>query len=284
MSIAEKLRNLTKEQLSEAVLTHKSFTSIAISFGGYKDKFCKDIIIAKCDEYGLDYSHILISCLRYKKTPPVELVCVCGKSYTRTRGEYNKSLRRTNNSGVTYCSTACSNKATNTINKLRFMDVELIQNTVNMCESFQEILDELGCKNLGGNIKAAKIIFQERGITYPHITEGKSHNNGKNIKQTKKWKAQAEKRLELNLIENSKLSRGSIKRTLLQTGILKEECVECKMGPLWNSKPLVLHLDHINGVKNDNRLENLRLLCPNCHSQTETYAGRNMASRKSVQV
>jgi hypothetical protein len=44
---------------------------------------------------------------------------------------------------------------------------------------------------------------------------------------------------------------------------------------VWNNKKLVLHIEHINGISNDNRIENLCFLCPNCHSQTDTYGGRN---------
>jgi 5-methylcytosine-specific restriction endonuclease McrA len=64
---------------------------------------------------------------------------------------------------------------------------------------------------------------------------------------------------------------GTIKKRLIEEGILKEECVECGKTNMHNGKKLVLHLDHINGNNKDNRIENLRFLCPNCHSQTETY-------------
>ena len=47
------------------------------------------------------------------------------------------------------------------------------------------------------------------------------------------------------------------------------------MEPMWNGKSITLQLDHTNGIRTDNRLENLRLLCPNCHSQTITFSGRN---------
>ena len=57
--------------------------------------------------------------------------------------------------------------------------------------------------------------------------------------------------------------------------LLGNTCSACKIKSQWNEMDLVLHLDHINGIPTDNRIENLRLLCPNCHSQTSTYCGRN---------
>ncbi len=57
-------------------------------------------------------------------------------------------------------------------------------------------------------------------------------------------------------------------------------CAHCGLGGTWNGKPIVLQLDHKNGVHNDHRRENLELVCPNCHSQTDTYAGRNSAGMR----
>jgi len=81
--------------------------------------------------------------------------------------------------------------------------------------------------------------------------------------------------------QNSKASPSAVKKHIHKDALLEYICAECKMPAFWNNKSLTLQLDHINGIKNDNRLENLRWLCPNCHSQTETFAGRK---KKQVKV
>ncbi|MFZ0031646.1 MAG: HNH endonuclease signature motif containing protein [Candidatus Cybelea sp.] len=83
-------------------------------------------------------------------------------------------------------------------------------------------------------------------------------------------------------------SRWLKKAKLIREGVLERRCTECGISE-WRNKPLVIQIDHINGIKNDWHLENLRMLCPNCHSQTETFGGRNvkragLARRRPVRV
>lgn len=67
------------------------------------------------------------------------------------------------------------------------------------------------------------------------------------------------------------LDQKTVKKAYLRHN--KEECILCKTGPVWNGKILVLQLDHIDGDSDNNLPQNLQLLCPNCHSQTETFGG-----------
>ena len=77
------------------------------------------------------------------------------------------------------------------------------------------------------------------------------------------------------LIENSTyLNIARLKKRILDEGRLPYVCAFCGNKGEWQNQPLTLQLDHINGNHTDHRIENLRFLCPNCHSQTETYAGR----------
>lgn len=66
-----------------------------------------------------------------------------------------------------------------------------------------------------------------------------------------------------------------LKKRLINSGKLLNICAICHQPPVHNGRPLTLQLDHINGIHNDNRIENLRILCPNCHTQTPTYGPKN---------
>ena len=82
-------------------------------------------------------------------------------------------------------------------------------------------------------------------------------------------------------IENCKVSRHVLRSYIIRNKILEYKCsiCECKN---WQGKELSLELDHINGINNDNRIENLRFLCPNCHSQTITYGSKNSVKKHKI--
>src|SRR5262249_39179086 len=79
---------------------------------------------------------------------------------------------------------------------------------------------------------------------------------------------------DLLVIGRMSTSRNHLKMRLFKTGRLQNKCYECEITS-WRGKNLSLHLEHINGNKYDNRLENLTVLCPNCHSQTPTFGSKN---------
>lgn len=77
------------------------------------------------------------------------------------------------------------------------------------------------------------------------------------------------------LTERSSYSRQSLKRRLFREGIKSRACELCGQGEIWRGRRMSLLLDHINGVADDNRLENLRIVCPNCAATLDTHCGRN---------
>ena len=81
-------------------------------------------------------------------------------------------------------------------------------------------------------------------------------------------------------IENKRMpNTHDTKLRLIKLGIFENKCDICNIAT-WNNKPLSLHLDHIDGNPKNNLVSNLRLLCPNCHSQTDTYCGKNVNKNK----
>lgn len=148
---------------------------------------------------------------------------------------------------------------------------EDVEREIPNARSYRDLLIRLGmCGDGGGAVYLLRRKVAEWGLDDSHFTgqgwlRGKTHNFTQNIP------------LSEILVESSNYAnRASLKRRLLKEGLLEEICAECGLPPEWHEKKLVLVLDHINGVRDDHRLENLRLLCPNCNSQQPTFAGRNI--------
>jgi 5-methylcytosine-specific restriction endonuclease McrA len=85
-------------------------------------------------------------------------------------------------------------------------------------------------------------------------------------------------------VEHSFYARHHIKKRIIQDKLLEYKCEKCGNNGKHNNMPLSLQLDHRNGKSEDNRLENLRFLCPNCHSQTDTYAGKGSRGKRSKKL
>lgn len=149
-------------------------------------------------------------------------------------------------------------------NKLEIYSNDEIIEILNDSKSFREALNKFNyCSNGSAGYVSAKRILKKRNITIPLYHY---HGNGK-----------SNPKYGLNeiLVENSKYtSRKRLKIRLINEGLLEYKC-KCGNIGTWQGKTLVLQLEHKNGINNDNRLKNLEFLCPNCHSQSEIFAGKN---------
>lgn len=141
---------------------------------------------------------------------------------------------------------------------------------VEQAGSLIEMCRVLGLRPSGSSHRITKQRCIEEGIDLaPLVERGRQASREASRRANTPWP------LDQILTEHSRHLSGFVKKRLLAANMLAEKCALCGIGPLWNTKPLVLQLDHINGRNDDNRFMNLRLLCPNCHSQTETFTGRN---------
>lgn len=142
----------------------------------------------------------------------------------------------------------------------------MLEPLVKSSYSIVEVLKKLDMKDNGGNRYTVKRKIKKFGLDYNHFT-GKYHLLGKKALNRSPWQDILIKKTSLKKEDAFRL-----RRALIESG-RPYECEICHLGPLWQNKEMRIHVDHKNGETNDNTPENLRFLCPNCHSQTPNFAG-----------
>ena len=155
--------------------------------------------------------------------------------------------------------------------KLRKYTEEQLKKAVSDSFSLAQTLKTLGLVPCGGNYLVIKRTITFFNLDTSHFT-GQLWNKGK--------KTGAKQSTENYLNNNIRISSYKLKKRLISEQIFPFECSSCKRKK-WLGQPIPLELDHINGNSLDNRLENVRLLCPNCHALTPTYRGKNIKSKFS---
>lgn len=143
--------------------------------------------------------------------------------------------------------------------------LETLAPAVEASVSIAGVLRYLGVKQAGGTQAHVGRRIKDLGLDTSHFT-GKVHNRGKAASNRKT----SEEVLVLLPEGSYRQKPQQLKRAMVESGV-EEVCSECGMGTTWNGKKLVLQVDHVDGNWYNNLLDNVRFLCPNCHSQTETF-------------
>ncbi len=139
--------------------------------------------------------------------------------------------------------------------------------TIKRSTSYGQVLRTFGLREAGGNYQTIRNVAKQNKISLSHF-KGKGWSKGRTALNAIP--------LKNLLVKGCHYPTSKFKHRIFREGLLVNECSECGLKPEWNGKKLVLELDHKNGDHHDNRIRNLRILCPNCHSQTDNFRGRKL--------
>lgn len=148
-----------------------------------------------------------------------------------------------------------------------------VQDAIKKNTTIKDCLIHLGLRPAGGNYKTFHNACERHGLKVPEENFD-AKTLAARLKNTRPLK-------EILVKNSTYTNRVKLRERLVRAELLENKCAPCGLPPEWNGKPLTLQLDHINGVGDDHRIENLRILCPNCHTQTDSFAGRNLKKYNS---
>lgn len=152
--------------------------------------------------------------------------------------------------------------------------IDDLKDAVRKSRNVTEVIERIGLRTAGGNYGTVSKYIEQYDIDISHFVDV-------NIETLKKNARDRRIPLKELLVSGSNYKSTRLKKRLIDAGLLRDECYICGIKHEWMNKPITLQLDHINGIHTDCRLDNLRILCPNCHSQTENFAGKSSKRKKN---
>ena len=152
--------------------------------------------------------------------------------------------------------------------KRKWTDQDFVE-AVRTSTSYAQVIRKLHLQVAGSNYDIVKRKIMELHLDVSHMT-GQAWNQGARHKPIR-----AAQPLSEILVEHSTfVNANHLRERLLKEGMKQRQC-ECCGNTEWLGQPIPLELHHINAIRDDQRLENLQLLCPNCHALTDNYRGKN---------